>query len=280
MRWGLVAAAGFAACGFQNGTTTHDGGTGDVARDVAGDAASGLVDRGLLVRYFMAEAASGQTPTALLDAAPSPLDLPIAYSSQLAYAGASGHRGLEWGSAGDSAVASVPLTATKLAVQLTGKTTWTFEVVADVKAVSPPSGLDCRIFTIATGTNGYGTAGMITSDLGHVTVEINNSTATTWAVDETQGPFVMDVVVDTNQPPGSRVKFFLNGAAQPLGGGSEPTLGAGLAIAATDHLSVGNVDSGGRSFAGDETYAAIYNVALTSAEVARNASALQANDDM
>jgi hypothetical protein len=285
MRVSVAVSLCLAGCSFRAGKAASDGAMGDgnsggegSADALVVDAPPRFIDRGLLVRYFMDEAASGQAPAALVDAAPSPLNLPITYTSNLSYAGARYHRGLASATAGDDGRADIALAGTKLATNLTGATTWTLEVVYQVKAVSPPSGVDCRILTIATGTVGYGNAALVTSDTGHVDLEINGI-GTAWPVDETS-VVVLHAVVDTSAASSvQRTQVFVNGGAVLNGGGTEPAQNAGLNIAATDHLTVGNVSVGGRSFVGDVLYAAIYDVAFTPAEVGKNASALMSSDD-
>ena len=142
-----------------------------------------------------------------------------------------------------------------------------------------PSGVDARIVTISTGTVGYGTATLLTSDRLHANVEVNGL-GTAWPVDETKGRIVVHAVVNTTASgAGQRVQVYVGGAPMINGGGTAPNPGVGLALTATDHLSIGNVDTGGRSFVGKIYYAAFYNVALSQGEVVANAAALASDDD-
>jgi hypothetical protein len=278
---GLALCALLAGCYFQSGQAAGDaaGSSGsDGPGDIMIDAPSRLVDRGLVVRYLIAEAGSGNAPAALVDAASDPLDLPITYTPMLAYTTDSGHRGLAWTNPmADDGRADIAVAGTKIAQQLAGRTQWTIEAVYDVEAIGP--GIDARIVTISTGSTGYGTATLLTSDRSHVTVEING-VGTAWPVDETQGRIVVHAVVNTNaSSAGQRVQVYVAGAPMINGGGMPPNQGAGLGLAATDHLTVGNINTGGRSFKGKLYYAAFYNVALSQAEVVDNAAALAADDD-
>jgi hypothetical protein len=273
-----IASLALASCSFNHGKGAPDG--QDRSDGANKDASPRLIDRGLVARYLIAEAASGSAPTALIDAAPSPLPLPITYSPNFQYTTVTGHRGIQWAAmAAHPARATAPISGTKVAARLGGATTWTLEVVVDVQALSPPGGIDCRIITLANGTTTYGDAALVTSDLTHVNLFVNG-VATTWAVTEASGRHVLHAVVDTAPvDPAQRAQLYVDGAPATLGGGAEPLQGETLTLAASESLSIGNVDTGGRSFIGVEYYAALYDVALSPTEVAANASALGADDD-
>src|SRR5258706_9877326 len=198
MRAAVAVALSLAGCEFQSGVTTRDAAIPDGIIDgIPIDAPPRLAGRGLLVRYFMDEAGSGQLPTQLVDSTATPLNLPITYTSNLAYTGPDGHRGLVWTSpAGTDGRADIALQGTKIATQLGSKVAWTIEVVVDVQAVSPPGGTDTRLIAIGTGTANYGTAALVVSDLTHVTLSVNGVT-TTWLVDARQGRHVITAVVNT-----------------------------------------------------------------------------------
>ena len=83
---GAAVLVMFAGCSFTHGSLSSDGST--TPPDEAGpgdtkmpDAPTPLVDEGLLVRYFIDEADSGQVPTQLVDSAPSPLPLDLHYTT-------------------------------------------------------------------------------------------------------------------------------------------------------------------------------------------------------
>jgi len=97
-----------------------------------------LVDRGLIVRYFVDEAASGQGPSQLLDAAPSPLNLGITYSTALSFAEVASNRALNWTSGDAAGDARVSLGSTKINSALQGSTSGTIEVVVNVTALTGP----------------------------------------------------------------------------------------------------------------------------------------------
>ena len=101
---------------------------------------------------MIAEAASGSTPTALLDSAAGPVDLPITYTAALAFTTVSGHRALRWSAIGDTARAATPIASTKFATRMMGAKAWTYEVIAHGRDVT---GTQARLTTIATNVTGY-----------------------------------------------------------------------------------------------------------------------------
>ena len=275
----VLATLLLAGCYFQSGQAAADAakGSADAPADMMMPQPR-LVDRGLVVRYFINEAASGQMPAALVDSALQPLALPITYTSKLAYTEDNGHRGLHQASmTPDNARADVGVAGTKVGPLLAGKTQWTIEAVYDVQAI--PATINARIVTIATGITTYGTMALLTVDRAHVNLELNG-VGTTWPVDETMGRVVVHAVVNTNATTASgREQVYVAGGPVINGGGTGPSQGAGLSLQATDHLTIGNVDTGGQSFQGTVYYVALYDVALSQSEVAQNAAALATDDD-
>ena len=96
----------------------------------------------------------------------------------------------------------------------------------------------------------------------------------------TLGRTVYHVVVDTTAAQEiDRVRLFVDGAPA-MGTVETPfALGHTFTFLATSVFAVGNRDIGMRSIAGTLFYAAIYDRALASGEIAQNVTILQASDD-
>ena len=90
---------------------------------------------------------------------------------------------------------------------------------------------------------------------------------------------VFTIVVDTTrQSSNDRRIAYVNG--QNMGNGSGVLLGNSQIDIRSDHaLVIGNTMGGGRSPEGHITYSAIYDEALTPAEVQQNAALLLQRDD-
>lgn len=276
MRRMLAIAVSLAGCSFSHGSLSSDGSTGDSPgrRDGAVDALA-LVDEGLLVRYFIDEAASGQGPTQLTDSAPTPMALALSYTPALSFV-QSPSRGLHWTTAGDNGRASAPVNGTKILTALDPATTFTLEIVADLQSVG--AGED-RFVSVANGTATYGSIALITSDL--VTLRLHLGTAAiTWSVPWAQGRLVIHCVVDTNQATASdRTTLYVNGVPATRTTGTSPIQGYTPPILTTDYLAVGNLEGAPRSPGGSVYYAAIYTTALSPAQIATNVQRLTASDD-
>ena len=279
MRGTLTGAVALilAGCSFNHGSLMSDGSTtSDTSRpsDATVDALA-LVDNGLLVRYYIDEAASGQGPTQLEDAAPTPMPLALHYTNAMSFAQPAS-RGLHWTTADDEGRASAPVDSTKIISMLDPSTTFTLEVVASLQSTG--AGED-RFISVANGTTTYGSIALITSDLLSLRLHLGTSTVY-WSVPWAQGRLVLHCVVDTNQPTATdRALLYINGALATRTAGNSPSLGYTPPILTTDYLTVGNVEGAGRSPGGDVTYAAIYTTALSPSQVATNAQRLAANDD-
>jgi hypothetical protein len=236
-----------------------------------------LVNEGLLVRYFMDEAASGQAPPALLDAAPEPLALPIAYdtTTALTYCENAGHRGLCWPHTNTNAKAWVPLAGTKIYTALNNVTGGTIELVVDMTGgdfsrlshVTAASGGD---FTL--GANGTGLLGFDWQ---------SNTWPAQWNVPLTSiGRVVLQVVLDTTQAvPDDRIKLYLGGVVQTPLQTNPPTQGQAIALEPAGYYVVGNRSTSATSIQGAVYYVAMYSLPLTPAQISTNASMLALDDD-
>lgn len=260
--------------------------TGD---ETTGEPPPMLVDEGLLVRYFLDEAAGGQGPKYALDAAPDPLDLPLVYdmgAMNPVYAEQRGHRGLRWPMAGLHGRATLPVADTKVQTALQNRTAATLELVVDIDAVTL---LGSRLVHVGR-----------SFEMGHFTLRSSaldrlefywkgNNLAGVWPVDWAGlGRAVVHVVLDTGQPePIHRVRLYVDGAAVADGMDISlvhPNQNEAVAIPTDPNIplyfALGNRGADGdRSFQGTLYYAAIYATALSETQLQQNAEILAGSDD-
>ncbi len=238
-----------------------------------------LYDGGLVVRYFLDEAATGTDPTVAEDAAPNPFPLSSVYANN-AYVVETGNRGMQWPAATQDGVFMSAIENSKVTTELAGSTTGTIECVFDIDACEP---LSSRIFHVGEG-----------SDAGNFTLSCDSVTNLNfawengdpddgdvhWTVDLLAvGRAVFHVVLDTGLAAGQRLRLFINGALQPQGTGVFPLAGEFIIFEPGDSLTLGNRATGGRSFDGTLFYCAAYNEALSIAAIQNNTTILLASDD-
>ena len=289
------------ACGGGSSTGTGgaggDGGTSSTGGGEAGAGGTGtgtgtgsmmtfhpgvLVDRGVVVRYYLDEAADGQTPTAALDATTDPLDLPITYVNDvdgmhLLYTeDAGGNRGLFFDAASRDDRASAPIDTTKVRTMVEGGTEVTYELVAALEDVDFSGS---RLLHIGLDTDH--TLSLETSSLTRIAASVNDTDAGKASVYHPDlGRGVFHMVVDVTQTaPEDRARLYVNGAHLPNVQNVFVAQGVPITIGDMRHLVIGNREVGGRSPQGTIFYAAIYNVALDDAEVVQNAALLLLDDD-
>lgn len=260
--------------------TTGTGGSG-------GEPVPGLVDRGLLVRYYLDEAAMGQDPSMVEDAAPDPLPLALDYGLaagggapvyNLAFAEVDGRRGLAWSDKLRSGGASAPLGGTKLNA-LDGVTAATLEAVFDLDD-GGGSGICSRL--IQVGVDAFGTFTICLESNQHPSFRLNGSQVEEWSVDVIARPrAVLHLVMDTSQAdPEARVRLFLDGTDVGPGDVMNTPPGDGdVIVLSGGEMAIGNRESGDASPQGTIFYAAVYGEALTDDEVAGNAQVLLSSDD-
>jgi hypothetical protein len=298
----ILAAAAWTGCSTGLGTPTGtgggaNGGSGATGGQGGGTGGSGnagggtvtpqphpgtLTDRGLVARYFLDEAASGQTVTTVVDAAPNPVDLTLVYvndvdGEHLGYTeDANGNRGLAFDEASRDDRASVAIDGTKLHTMIDGGTTITFEVVAEVLDTNSSSSRLSHF-----GFDQDHTLSFETHVLTRLTGSVNDDTTGRVALYHPDvGRGVFHMVVDTAASgPAERTIIYVNGGAYPNLEGDAPVEGAPLDLMMDRHYVIGNREVGERSIQGAIYYSALYNVALTPIEVAQNAALLLIDDD-
>jgi len=245
--------------------------------DVSCTDVSCLNDDGLVVRYFIDEAATDQDVKELADAAPNPLPLPLTYVSGMSFVEESGHRGLRWNAEGLDGRPTVPVDGTKVAVALEGSQFATIELVIQLEAVDS---LSSRIFHIGTGSE-LGAFSLASQDVTEVRFNLNDNHYVSWSYDVLSAERrVLHTVFDTSLADANdRVKLFVNGAPATSTSADPPTPNETIKLGTGRDFVLGNREIGGRSFQGTLFYAALYQRALSVDEVLNHAAVLLGMDD-
>ena len=267
---------------------TGDGSPGDgpgdtpgVETDAPGDTAPvpDLIDRGLVLRYFMNEAASGTTPTMLLDSADAPLPLPITFG-QATFVEDNGHRGLRFPASQSSGKAEVSIgSSSKLANLMAPARTVTIEVVAQIDNAGAAGGAnESQITGMRGGNPDFMLTAIGTTDLRFFRPFGN--VGATWNGVHDQQRMVLHLVFDSTQvDSATRIELFKNSALVPKTTSSPPAQGQQVGLGGSDDLVIGNRQQADRSIQGTIFYVAYYNVALSSEEISTNAQHLIVDDD-
>lgn len=288
---GGLGGAGGAAGGFggDGGGGGGAGGGGAGGGGGEGGAPPTLIDRGLLVRYFVDEAASGQGPAALSDHGPgAAFDLPIVYDAMMQYAEASTGRGLHF-PPGHEGAARRPIQGTKVRDDLDGVTNATVEVVFEATSASSGGGV---LFMMMDPGSGDGRFGLGISNDTFMYFELNQDTpaisdaSALWSADVVGvGRVVLQAVLDTTLPTAAeRTRLFIDGVLVPHHQNppitvTPPTSGEGIDTCLACELTIANRQQGDREVVGTVYYAAIYTEALTVPELDQNRALLTENDD-
>lgn len=238
-----------------------------------------LVGTGLLVRYFLDEAESGDGPNEVLDSAPDPLDLPIDWNSNMRYVTENGNTGLEWQAASSNGSAFTSVEGTKLAL-IDGQTSATIEAVFEVQDADSSGS---RVVHFGEASEG----GLFTLRLESV-----SAPRLTWNHEVPMGQWsynfqdmraVVHVVFDSTEAIAQdRRRLYVDGQLVGPPSGEEPNIGAAIDLFLDESdpdFALGNRANGFRSMAGILFYAALYTEALTPDEIQTNAQILAIDDD-
>lgn len=238
-----------------------------------------LYSVGVVARYFLDEAASGDDPEFALDVVPPPLDLNVwNFDQSLSYVETDGNRGLEWLQLDGDGRATAQASGTKIQDALSDSTTLTVEVVADVNEVS----VNDRSYLFYIGQNGYApSVGLYGTGGGELRVDWNGDNVGEYLTNPTVlGRSVYHLVVETQAlAQANRVRLYVDGVRLTASGGNPPNQGEPTMIWGGDDLVIGNRDNGGRTIRGRIYYAAVYDSALIPPQIDNNVAALLANDD-
>jgi hypothetical protein len=244
-----------------------------------------IVDRGVVVRYYLDEGRGGGTPTLARDAPDTPLDLNLDYGAgNMSYAKGPRGWGLRWLSAGQHGVASALIGGSKFETMLEGSTEATIELVIEPDNVTT---MFSRYFHVGVYERG-GRFTATTNDIDQVKLALLDDAvanpAAVFDVDVVGQRAVWHLVFDSTQPNQmDRARLYINGVPQTS---VANIVGAdyALQIASADpfELCLGNRPTNPddiRSFQGSLYYAAAYATALTPSEIKDNADVLLDDDD-
>ena len=242
-----------------------------------------LVDTGLVCRYFIDEAASGTSPTAVDDKSSNAYDLDtINYGSgNMSYSEPSANqRGLESTATSGVQRAVHAITASDAVdTALDGSKVCTFEIVIRVDSFIS----DTRIFGI---NDRVGSTGKLILRAGSATTwrfAINDGSAITsidWSLTTRS---VLHIVVDTAEATeGDRIKIYQDNVLDITGQYSiAQNTTFSLSAGSSDLIAFNRENSGSfdASFDGELFYAAIYDGVLSSGDRTTNFNILTSDDD-
>jgi hypothetical protein len=283
-----TASVGGGGTGGTGGTASGSTGGATGTGGMGGTPAPVLVDRGLLTRYYLDEADAGVSPSQAMDAAPQPLALDLDYGElgaaggppmgdNMEYATVDGQRGLAWMQKNEPGGASHSVNNTKL-LALDMLTVGTIEVVADVQDAG--GGAVCSRLS-HLGVNNNGSFTLCAQHTSEISFRLNTATPESWTLPLAMlGRSVFHLVLDTMQATASdRVRLFVDGVDQGPGAMEAPPMQAEPIALSNGGYVLGNRIGKDGSTVGNLFYAALYQVALSDAEVANNAGVLMASDD-
>ncbi len=239
---------------------------------------SGACEPTLIARYWMEEAASGQSPTQLVDDQPGQLNLPITYdTTRPSYIAPSTGRGWTSDTVSNNGRASVLVDGTKIQTTLDGSTKASLEVVVRIDAVNSNTS---RLIHIGDSSE----SGYFTLSTNPTNIFFNlfgdGTLRGQWGAPWDGTRKVFHLVYDSTQATAAdRVKLYQDGVLQSKTGGTDPPLNETISVPNLKYFAIGNRELGGRSVDGDITYAAVYDGALSASDISSQATALLANDD-
>ncbi|MGD2218390.1 MAG: hypothetical protein PVJ64_16660, partial [Gemmatimonadales bacterium] len=287
----------YASTGWENALAVIDPATGELTRigpfgpaveRISGLSAEPAILQHLLGRYWFREAVSGRSPAAVLDDRSNPVDLTISYGPALEWTVRDGHRGLRSMRFRHRGLVAGEVVGSKYEAALHDATKATFVVVAswvDPRHVQRIAGFASgdrrgrRVAMFQTGRNGHPSMQLRTRSRSRVDVR--------WPLDlDDDVRRVFHVVYDSEDPvPERRVRLYVNGVDQGPGRPSKrrwPALGDGLDFDVRDlELQMMNRTrrKSSKALKGTVFYYAVYEAALSPAEIAGNAAALLRDDD-
>jgi len=239
-----------------------------------------LTEQGLIVRYYLDEAADGQGPNTARDAAPEPLlPLDIQYSDASPYyVTEDGHRGLRFEALGSQGKVITAINDVKVDVALEGQTEATMELVTQVEEAEATNG--SRLLWLGTNNEAgrLSLSARTTNEL-HFRWQLDSQEVGLWTADLTERA-VLHVVLDTTRNVSrERVRLFRDGVEITNTSNEVPEQGEVIALGADKFLALGNSEAGSRNLVGNIYYAALYDRALTSPEIAIHTAILSESDD-
>lgn len=239
---------------------------------------SALDDVGLVARYWVDEAASGQAPETLRDSASDPIDLPLQYTPQLQWSSQAQGRSLAWSNEGLDGGAWTTVAGTKFSTRIDGATTATIEVVA---SISKGHDLGSRLVHFGEATNSlfslevHGATDLSLDMVASVGLETAR-----WFMSHDGSRHVYHLVVDTAEPDQEdRQRLYVDGQLAAVTVEEGLVQMAPVALTSASVFGIGNRDIGQRSIAGRVHYVAIYDEAMSPAAILHNEGILSNADD-
>lgn len=235
-----------------------------------------IVNRGLLVRYYLDDAAPGSSlPSTMQDSAPDPLPLSVITDrGDPDPVEESTGRGLSWDEEGRDGRLGAWVDGTKVRSRVRDSKQGTIECVARIVRTANAS----RFVHIGSGSELGRFSGLMAADL-HLSI---NNQLYTW-------PFPMSarnrralftMVFDSEAAaPQARQRLYIDGVDQGPAQDSVPEDTEISLPFTSSYLVVGNRTGGDSSMEGELFYCAVYTEALDATEVARNAAVLLNHDD-
>ena len=241
-----------------------------------------LVPDGLVVRYYIDEAASGQGPTAVLDGSGvgAAFDLAITYAASLNYTEIGGNRGLEnTGIVGNQICEkAIDPTSDKVRDNIHGAQKFTITVVARIDDFSGGMG---RCFAINENSSSNAKIGLTGNSPTAAKTFFNGTVMRTW--DPGTVRTVTHIVFDTTQATANdRVKVYKDKVLQSPTIDANPALNATVDLPSTSRIVMFNRGPSGsrdRSMDGVLFYADLHSIAYTQAQVTNDFDILTADDD-
>lgn len=269
-----VAGAG----GGGGSATTATGGGGGVG----GADLDRLSEQGLIVRYYLDEAADGQGPNTALDAAPEPLlPLAIEYSvndTNPVYVTDGGHRGLRFDTIDSEGKVLTAVNDVKVDVALEGQTGATIELVTKVEQADDVD--ESRLLWIGANNElGRFALNAVSTNEVRFRWQPNSQLVGTWTADLTERVVLHLVLDSTRATPRERVRLFRNGSEITNTSTTVPDQSQVIALGANKVLALGNAQGGSRNLVGNVYYAALYDRPLSPPEIAIHTDILTASDD-
>ncbi|MEQ8979439.1 MAG: LamG-like jellyroll fold domain-containing protein [Deltaproteobacteria bacterium] len=246
---------------------------GDVEAVVAIEERRDLVERGLVVRYFLDET-DGERPGTVSDSGRSPaFDLQLFATTAGPYFEDSAQgRVVRWDDEGQGGSYARQVTP-KIINAFTDTETLTMEAVVTVQADANAS----RVFDIGTGFHSECALAVRTDAVYLVR---NDNLNVFWSVDmNRKTPAVVTAVFDQTATDASdRFRLYVDGVDQgPASAALQP--GETFRILAGDTFLIGNAPTNDKSVDGRIGYVALYDVAFTDAEALQNAQILSQKND-
>ena len=242
-----------------------------------------LVDTGLVVRYYVDEAASGQGPTHVLDESGvgADFDLALVYGgSNLNYTEISGNSGLECTSltGNQRARGDIDNTSDKVRDNIHGSKTCTVEIVARIDDFNSSTG---RCYVINSAGTGNPVIGLAGTSGTNARVYFNQTLMRSF--DPGTARAVWHIVYDTAQATANdRIKIYKDGTLQSPTVDANPALDATLSLPSGSIMFMFNRGTStplDRSMDGVLFYAALYSSAFSQANVDTNEAILSSDDD-